>query len=398
MEAPLSKPLSQFVRSHQATGIRRFFEMAATLPDVLSLGVGEPEFKTPEAIREAGIRALRDGDTPYSSNFGRIETREAIAEELQTRYGARYDPGSEIILTVGVSEAVDLAVRALVNPGDEVIVPEPNYVSYVPCVRYAGGVPVTLRTTQETDFCPTLEQIEAAITPRTKAIMLSYPCNPSGAIASPELLQGVVALAERHDFYVISDEIYSRLSFDRPHVCVAALPGARERTVLLNGFSKSYAMTGWRLGYTCAPPEITELMMKVHQFTILCAPVPAQIAAISALREAEPEVAGMIEGMNTHRKRFVEAVRAMGLDCPMPPGSFFAFPSVQGTGLDETEFAERLLMEEQVLVIPGTVFGTPRPDGPTPGAGHLRCNFAVHPDKLEEALARMKRFMERLAS
>ena len=384
------KPLSQSVQSVPPSGIRRFFDLVAEMEDVISLGVGEPDFVTPWRIREAAIYSLECGHTTYTSNYGLLELRREIARYLHDRYGLLYDPAREILVTVGVSEALDIACRALLNPGDEVLVPEPCYVSYQPCVRFAGGCPVPVPTRAANQFRVQPDDIAARITPRTKAILLSYPSNPTGATMGRADLQAIVDLAVEHDLYVLSDEIYDRLSYDAPHTCVAALDGAAERTILLNGFSKAHAMTGWRIGYACAPAPVLEAMVKIHAYTMLCAPITAQMAALEALRHGERDVVEMVADYDRRRRLLVKGLNDLGLDCPLPGGAFYAFPSVeQRTGLSAEDFAERLLHEQRVLVVPGPAFGAG-------GAGHVRCCYATATDKLNEALARIGRFLEAL--
>jgi aminotransferase len=383
------KPLSQAVASVPASGIRRFFDLVAEMEDVISLGVGEPDFVTPWRVREAAIYSLEQGRTTYTSNYGLLELRQQIAKMHRDRSGANYDPTREILITVGVSEALDTAFRALLDQGDEVIVPEPCYVSYIPCVAFAGGVPISVPSRAENGFRVDPDDVRAQVTPRTKAILLSYPSNPTGAVMDRETLQKLVDIAVEHDLYIVSDEIYDRLSYDAPHVSVASLPGARERTVLLNGFSKAYAMTGWRIGYACAPSSVIEVMMKIHQYTMLCAPITAQIAAVEAIKHGEADVLAMTTDYDNRRKLFVTGLNEIGLDCPAPGGAFYAFPSIKRTGLSAEVFAERLLKEERVLVVPGDVFGPS-------GAGHIRCCYATATNKLVEALQRMARFLHTL--
>ncbi len=386
-------PVARRVRAVPASGIRRFFDIINTMQDVISLGVGEPDFVTPLLIRQAGIRSLQEGHTAYTSNFGTLTLRRAIAREVEGRYGVAYDPedrGSEIIVTAGVSEALDLAIRATIDPGDEVIVPEPSYVSYAPCVVFAGGVPVTVATTADQHFAITARQVAAAITPRTKAILLGYPNNPTGTAVSRSELTAIVRLAVEHDLLLYSDEIYSRLVYEGwEHTCVAALPGARQRTVLLNGLSKSYAMTGWRVGYACAPVEILEGMMKVHQYGLLCAPTTAQEAAVEALAHGEPDVQAMLAEYARRREMFVDGLNRIGLACARPQGAFYAFPAIARSGLSSDAFAEQLLYGEKVAVVPGGAFGPS-------GEGHVRMCYATSYEKLEEALRRIERFLDRL--
>jgi aminotransferase len=382
--------IAERVRAVPASGIRRFFDIINTMHDVISLGVGEPDFVTPLHIRQAGIASLQEGHTAYTSNFGMIELRQRIAASLERLYGVSYDPASEVIVTAGVSEALDLAVRAVIDPGDEVIVPEPSYVSYTPCVVFAGGVPVMVPTSAEQGFAVSARQVAAAITPRTKAILLGYPNNPTGAAVSRSELAAIVRLAVEHDLLIFSDEIYDRLVYDGwEHTCVAALPGARERTILLNGCSKSFAMTGWRVGYACAPADILEAIMKVHQYGLLCAPTVSQYAAIEAFDHGEIDVQEMLAEYARRREMFVAGLNRIGLPCGRPQGAFYAFPSIAPTGLSSDEFAEQLLFGEQVAVVPGSAFGPS-------GEGHVRMCYATAYEKLEEALVRIERFVNRV--
>jgi aminotransferase len=383
------KPLNPAVVACPPSGIRRFFDIAASMEDVISLGVGEPDYATPWRIREAGIFALESGITTYTSNAGLLELREAICADLHRRYGISYQPVDECLITAGVSEGLDLALRALLAPGDEVLIPEPCYVAYEPCVSLAGGKPVTVATSGTDGFRLHADRIAAAITPRTKAIVLSSPANPTGAVQAREDLAAVVELAVRHDLYLISDEIYERLSYLSPHVCVATLPGARERTILLGGFSKAYAMTGWRVGYLCAPAAISELACRIHQYTMLCASHISQLAALEALRSGEADADEMIADYDRRRRIFVKGLCEIGLDCAEPGGAFYAFPSISSTGLTSQEFAEQLLYAERVAVVPGDVFGAS-------GEGYVRCCYATALSELEEALARIDRFLGKL--
>jgi aminotransferase len=382
--------VSRAVAAIPPSGIRRFFDIAATMQGVISLGVGEPDFVTPTHVIEAAKASLDRGKTGYTSNRGLVELRERIAHETATRYGAAYNPLSEIIVTTGVSEAFDLAVRATIDPNDEVIVPEPSYVCYPPCVALTGGVVVPIRTGAEHDFVVTARQVAEVITPRTKAIVLGYPNNPTGGAVSRDELAAIVRLAVEHDLLIISDEIYSRLTYDGwEHTCVASLPGAHERTILLNGFSKAYAMTGWRLGYACAPSHLIEAMMKVHQYGMLCAPTMAQYAAIEALENGEAAVQRMIAEYARRRQLIVDRLNHMGLDCFRPQGAFYVFPSIRRTGLSSDEFAERFLREERVAAIPGAVFGHG-------GEGHVRMCYATKYEQIDEALDRLGRFLGRV--
>jgi aminotransferase len=370
------------------SGIRRFFDIAATMDDVISLGIGEPDFDTPEPIVQAGVEALKQGETHYSSNSGLIELRCAIAEHLDRMYGQTYDPGDEVLVTVGVSEALYLALAATLDPGDEVIVPHPCFVSYAPEVVFAGGTPVIVPTTVEHDFQVTAEAIADAITPRTKALLIGYPNNPTGAVMRRERLDEIAALAKQHDLLVISDEIYDRLVYGVEHVCFPSLPGMYERTVLLQGFSKAYAMTGWRIGFMAAPSEILDSMRKVHQYTIMCASTVSQYAALAALREGEPYVQEMVAEYDRRRRLIVDGMNEIGMKCFEPQGAFYAFPSIEVTGMDGNTFAETLLHEEKVAVVPGSAFGEA-------GEGYVRCSYATAYEKIEEALERLHRFVRR---
>jgi aminotransferase len=381
--------LSQRVQRIPASGIRRFFDLLASMDGVISLGVGEPDFVSPWRIREAGIFALEQGATSYTSNYGLLELREEIAAHLQRLYGVRYDPGREILVTVGVSEGIDLALRALLNAGDEVIGPDPAYASYMPTTVLAEGVYVPVPARAEDEFQIRPEDVEAAVTERTRAILLGFPANPTGAVMPREALAAIAATAHRHNLAVLSDEIYDRLVYGTEHVCFAALPGAWEQTVLLGGFSKAYAMTGWRIGFAAAPADVVEAMMKVHQYTVMCAPTVGQLAAIEALRSGETDVQEMVREYDKRRRVMVARLRRMGLDCHEPSGAFYAFPSIGSTGLTSDQFAERLLFEEKVAVIPGSAFGAN-------GEGHVRCCYATSLAEIEEAMDRMERFLGRL--
>jgi len=380
--------VSERIASVPPSGIRRFFDIAATMEDVISLGIGEPDFVTPEPIVRAGIEALKRGETHYTSNSGLMELRRAIAEHLDRLYGQTYNPASEILITVGVSEALYLACAAILDPGDEVIIPEPCFVSYAPEVTFAGGVPVMVPTTPENEWQVTGEAIEAAVTERTKALLLGYPNNPTGAVMSRERLNEIAAVVKRYDLLVISDELYDRLVYDVEHVCFPSLPGMYSRTILLMGFSKAYAMTGWRIGYAAAPAEILGMMRKIHQYTIMCAPTVSQYAALAALEEGEPYVQEMRAEYNRRRRLIVDGLNEIGLTCSEPQGAFYAFPSIAVTGMDENEFAERLLREERVAVVPGSAFGEA-------GKGHVRCSYATAYEQIEEALERIRRFIRR---
>ena len=380
--------LSQRVRMVKPSGIRKFFDIINTMPNVISLGVGEPDFVTPEHIRQAGIRSIQAGHTRYTSNYGTLELREEIAALLQRRYGLNYDPKTEVLVTVGVSEGVDLAMRTLVDPGDEVISLDPGYVAYDADIIFAGGITVPVPTYAEYSFAVRAVEIAAAITPRTKVILLGNPNNPTGAVIPRNELEGIAKLAIEHDLLLIVDEVYSRLVYDTEHVCMATLRGMRERTVLLDGFSKSYAMTGWRIGYAAAPPRILEAMLKVHQYAIMCAGTAAQEAALEALRHGEDDVRMMHDDYDRRRRMFVAGLNRIGLPCCEPRGAFYAFPSIASTGMTDDEFAEKLLFEEEVAVVPGSAFGAA-------GTGFVRCSYCTAYDKLEEALVRVERFLKK---
>ncbi len=371
------------------SGIRRFFDIIATMPDVISLGIGEPDFITPHEIVEAGIRSLRDGHTGYTSNSGLFELREALSDYLARRYGVQYDPEREILITVGVSEALHLTATALLNPGDEVIIPEPCFVSYAPTVALAGGRPVHVPTRAEDAFQVDAEQVARAVTPRTKAVLIGYPNNPTGAVMSRERLAELVALAETHNLLIWSDEIYDRLVYGVEHVCVPTLPGARERTILLGGFSKDFAMTGWRLGYACGPAPLIAGLRKVHQYIVMSAPTTAQYAALEALKVADEVVEHMRLAYDRRRQVIVRGLNEIGLPTFEPRGAFYVFPNIESTGLSSEEFSERLLLEERVAVIPGSVFGPS-------GEGFVRCSYATSLTELEEALDRIERFVARV--
>lgn len=380
--------VSERVASVPPSGIRRFFDIAATMEDVISLGIGEPDFTTPEPILRAGIESLRRGETHYTSNSGLMELRRAIAEHLDRLYGQTYNPTSEILITVGVSEALYLACAATLDPGDEVIIPEPCFVSYAPEVTFAGGVPVMVPTSAENGWQVTAEAIEAAVTSKTKALLLGYPNNPTGAVMTRERLNEIATVVKRHNLLVISDELYDRLVYDTQHVCFPSLPGMYSRTILLMGFSKAYAMTGWRIGWAAGPAEIMEMMRRVHQYTIMCAPTPSQYAALVAIKEGEPFVEEMRQEYDRRRRLIVSGLNEIGLTCAEPKGAFYAFPSVAVTGMDENTFAEKLLQEERVAVVPGSAFGPS-------GRGYVRCSYATAYEKIEEALERMRRFVRR---
>ena len=375
------------------SGIRKFFDVASQMEGVISLGVGEPDYSTPWTIREAAIWAIERGITNYTSNHGMLELRYAISEYLKKTFGVSYHAPDECLITVGVSEGLDLAMRAILNPnrGEEVLIPEPCYVSYKPCVDLAGGVPVPVPTYAENGFHVTVEDLRARITPRTRAILFNYPNNPTGASLTRPELEAIAQLAEEFDLIVLSDEIYGRLSYEGEHTCFASIPGMRERTILLNGFSKAYAMTGWRIAYACGPEPLISAMVKIHQYTMLCAPIMGQYAALEAIQRGEPESDLMVESYSQRRRLIVNGFRRLGLECHMPEGAFYTFPSVRHTGLTSEEFCERLLFEEKVAVVPGNAFGAC-------GEGHIRASYAASLESIEEALTRTERFLDRIGA
>ena len=387
---PAEAFLSQRVRGIPPSGIRRFFDMLAEMKDVISLTIGEPDFTTPEAITRAAIDSLDHGQTHYTANGGILELRKLIAQNLEERYGVTYDPIRELTITVGASEAVDASLRAILDPGDEVIYHEPCFVAYAPCIELAGGTPVRISTGDEHDFQVSAAQIEAAVTPRTKAIFLGYPNNPTGAVLDRDELTAIAGVAERHDLLVVTDEIYDRLVYSgHQHVAFSALDGMRERTVLIGGFSKAYAMTGWRIGYVAAPAGIMSGIAKVHQYGIMCAPTPAQYAAMEAIRAGEPFVQEMLAEYDRRRVLMTGRLNEIGLHCFEPRGAFYCFPNVSdATGLDEETFAQQLLAEEHVAVVPGVAFGPS-------GAGHVRACYATAYEEIVEAMDRIERFVAR---
>jgi aminotransferase len=382
----ITRPISERVRQLQPSGIRRFFDLLATMQDTISLGVGEPDYATPWHIREAAIYSLEKGDTMYTSNSGMPELRREIAAYLKKNYGLEYDPESQILITVGVSEGLDLAARAIIDPGDEVIMADPSYVSYSPCVSLAGGKPVMVPTSHEDNFEVDPTAIGARVTDATKAILIGYPANPTGAVMPRQKLEQLAVVANARNLLVISDEIYARVIYGTEHTCFAALPGMQERTILLGGFSKAWAMTGWRIGYAAASAEIIAAMTKIHQYTMLCAPIMGQKAALEALKGGDADIDDMVEDYNRRRLVMVEGLNSIGLSCFEPKGAFYAFPSIESTGLSSEEFAEKLLIEEKVAVVPGEAFGEC-------GQGYVRCCYATQLSDIEEALSRMKRFV-----
>lgn len=387
-----SKVLSDVVKEIKPSGIRKFFDIANTMEDVISLGVGEPDFRTPWQVRSAGIRSLEIGSTRYTSNRGLEALRDEISVYVKRKYGVEYIPSSEILVTVGGSEAIDAAVRAITEPGDEIIIPQPSYVCYEPIVRLAGGVPVIINTKAENDFKLTRAELEAVMTEKTKAIILPYPCNPTGAIMEYEDILAISEAIKDTDVMVISDEIYAELTFGgKRHVSVPSVPGMKERTILINGFSKTFAMTGWRLGYACGPAEVLNMITKIHQFAIMCAPTTSQYAAIEALRNCDAEVSKMLDEYDMRRKIIVAGFNKLGLSCREPKGAFYAFPCIKSTGLSSEEFCERLLESKHVAVVPGTAFGES-------GEGFIRTSYCYSTAHIKEALKRIGEFLEELKS
>jgi aminotransferase len=380
--------LADRVVSLKPSGIRKFFDIVATMKDVISLGIGEPDFATPDSILQAGIRSLQSGQTHYTSNSGTLELRQALSEHIEGRYGVSYHPQKELVITVGVSEALYLALTALLNPGEEVIIPSPCFVAYQAEVILAGGIPVEVPSRMEDNFQPRPDEIEAAITPRTKAILIGYPNNPTGAVVARKILTEILEVAKKYDLIVLSDEIYDQLVYGVSHVCFPALPGARERTLLLGGFSKDYAMTGWRIGYAAGPAELMRGLLRIHQYTIMCAPTTAQAAALEALLHGQEYVDEMVARYDRRRNLIVSGLNDIGLPTFEPHGAFYAFPKITASGMDEETFAQTLLEEENVAVIPGSAFGAG-------GEGFVRCSYATAYEKIEEALRRMDRFMRR---
>lgn len=385
----MRNPLSERIVEIPFSGIRKFFDIAAEMKDVISLGVGEPDFDTPWHIRDEGIYSLEKGRTAYTSNAGLKELKIEISRYLERRFHVSYDYDKEMMITVGGSEAIDIAMRAMLDAGDEVLIPQPSYVSYEPCAVLAGATPVIINLKEENDFRLTAEELEQAITPKTKILVLPFPNNPTGAIMERKDLEAIARIVIEHDLFVISDEIYAELTYLDEHVTIASLPGMRERTVLINGFSKAYSMTGWRLGYACAPKEILEQMLKIHQYAIMCAPTTSQHAAVEAVRNGDADVSQMREEYNGRRRYLVKRLREMGMPCFEPYGAFYAFPCVRQFGMSSDEFATRMLQEEKVVVVPGTAFGAC-------GEGFLRISYAYSLSKLKEALDRMERFIDKI--
>lgn len=385
----MRNPLSETITAIPPSGIRKFFDIVSEMKDAISLGVGEPDFDTPWHIRDEGIYSLEKGRTFYTSNAGLKELKLEISRYLERRFDVGYDPDREIMVTVGGSEAIDIALRAMLDPGDEVLIPQPSYVSYVPCTILAGGVPVTVELEEKDRFRLTKEKVLEKLTPKTKILVLPFPNNPTGSILEKEDLEAIADVVREKDLFVISDEIYSELTYGRHHRTIAALPGMKERTVLINGFSKSYAMTGWRLGYACAPEAILRQMLKIHQYAIMCAPTTSQYAAVEALRNGDRDVEEMREAYDQRRRFLVKALRDMGLDCYEPQGAFYVFPCIKKFGMSSDTFALRLLEQEKVAVVPGTAFGDC-------GEGYLRISYAYSLQDLKRALERMGRFVASL--
>ncbi|XJZ27273.1 aminotransferase [Bacillota bacterium Lsc_1132] len=379
--------ISETAKDLKPSGIRKFFDLAAGMKDVISLGVGEPDFITPWNIREAAILSLEQGYTAYTANPGLLELRQEIANYLQTRFGVNYEPKSQIIVTIGASQGIDLAFRAILNQGDEVLIVEPAFVSYAPLVSIAGGKPVAISTSPENGFKLTPQQLKNAITKKTKAILLCFPNNPTGTSLNKDELEEIAQIINMHDLIVVSDEIYAELSYDDTHTSFAAIEGMYERTILINGFSKGFAMTGWRLGFLAAPKPFVEVMLKIFQYTIMCAPTMLQHGAIEALRNSFHEVEKMKRSYRRRRNFMVQTLNHIGLDCHLPGGAFYVFPSIKATGLTSEQFAEELLMQEKVAVVPGNVFGHS-------GEGYVRCSYATSMTQLQEALKRIQRFLE----
>ena len=385
----MRNPLSQTIVNIKPSGIRKFFDIVSEMKDAISLGVGEPDFDTPWHVRDEGIYSLEKGRTFYTSNSGLTELKEEISNYLDRRCHVHYNPKNEIIVTVGGSEGIDIAMRAMLDPGDEVLIPQPSYVSYEPCCLLAGGKPVIIELKAENEFRLTKQELIDAITDKTKLLVLPFPNNPTGAIMEKEDLEAIAEVIIEKDIFVLSDEIYSELSYKEDHVSITSLPGMKERTILINGFSKAYAMTGWRLGYACGPKEIIEQMLKIHQFAIMCAPTTSQYAAVEAMRNGDEDVAKMREAYNQRRRYLMQAFKEMNLDCFEPYGAFYVFPCIKEFGMTSEEFATRFLEEEKVAVVPGTAFGDC-------GEGFLRISYAYSLENLKVALNRMAHFVDRL--
>ena len=382
--------LNNKVKEVKPSGIRKFFDIAEQMEDVISLGVGEPDFQTPWQIRQAGIRSLENGRTKYTSNWGLIQLRNEIARYVKRKYNLSYDPEHEILVTVGGSEAIDMCVRAVVEPGDEVIIPQPSYVCYEPAVAFCGGVPVIIETKAENEFKLTKEELLAHLSPKTKAVILPYPCNPTGAIMEKADLEALAEVLRERDIVVISDEIYAELTFgETKHVSIASIEGMAERTLVVNGFSKTFSMTGWRLGYACGPKPLMEQIVKIHQYMIMCAPTTSQYAAVEALRNCDDAVEEMLEEYDVRRRLIVNGFNKLGLTCREPKGAFYAFPSIQSTGMTSDEFCEKLLTSKHVALVPGTAFGAS-------GEGFVRASYCYSHNHLKEALKRIGEFLDEL--
>ncbi len=382
----MERYLTPNVRSIPPSGIRKFFDLVSASKDIISLGVGEPDFVTPWRFREAAVYGLEQGRTTYTANSGLPELREAIAEYLHDRFELFYEPKDEVLVTVGGSEAIDLALRALIAPGDEVLIPEPCYISYSPITSIGGGKPVGIETFAKDQFRLRPEQLKAAITPKSKVLILCYPSNPTGGIMTREDWEPIAKIVEEHDLIVISDEIYAELTYGSHHVSFAAMPGMKDRTILVSGFSKAFAMTGWRMGYACGHPDLIGAMLKIHQYTVMCAPVMGQLAALEALKNGMEEKDRMVESYNQRRRLVVSGFRELGLECHEPQGAFYAFPFIASSGYSSEEFAQRLLVEGKVAVVPGSVFGLG-------GEGFVRCSYATSVSQLTEALERIGNFL-----
>ena len=385
----MRNPLADKVVDIPFSGIRKFFDIVSEMPEAISLGVGEPDFDTPWHIRDEGLYSLEKGRTFYTSNSGLKELRQEIANYLKRKQNLEYDPMKQVLITVGGSEAIDIGMRVMLNPGDEVLIPQPSYVSYEPCVILAGGVPVIINLKQENEFRLTAEELLDAITEKTKVLVLPFPNNPTGAILEEKDLREIAKICVEKDIFVMSDEIYAELTYKEKHISIAQMPGMQERTILINGFSKAYAMTGWRLGYACGPADIIEQMLKVHQYAIMCAPTTSQYAAVEALKNGDEDVQEMREAYNQRRRYLVHEFREMGLECFEPFGAFYIFPSIKEFGMTSDEFATRFLMEEKVAVVPGTAFGAC-------GEGFLRISYAYSLENLKVAIGRLRNFVERL--
>lgn len=383
------KPINSYIKNMPPSGIRKFFDIVSTMKDVVSLGVGEPDFVTPWPMISAAIDSMEMGKTSYTSNMGLLPLRQEISKYIRNSIGVEYNPDSQILITVGVSEAMDLLMRALICPGDEIIVFEPSYVSYIPTIEMAGGKSVVLECREENDFLPNLEELKSKITPKTKAVLFNFPSNPTGCVLTKEINQKLYDICEEHDLYIISDEIYDRLTYDKKHESILEIPGAYKRTILLNGFSKAFAMTGWRIGYACGNCDIIRSMMKIHQYTMLCAPISGQYCALEALRHCINLSDEMVEKYRQRRNFIVKGFNDIGLDCKKPGGAFYVFPSIKKFSMTSEEFCEKLLFEAKVATVPGNAFGAC-------GEGYIRCSYATSMKNIEKALAETERFLKNL--